>query len=231
LRHIRLLILDLDYLVFDCAQLKTMALRQSLISLADLIPQDMPLPGVEDAEAGFLEYGPRWIQNLEIGLNERNLADLERAYSLHESRLIDSGHGRIFPGIMESLTHYIKTEVALALGAEANRDYLISVMDRFQLDGVFQSALCTEEFGMGAADEMLLEIMRQAEVNPSETLMLGTRAHTFQAARAADIQTIGCGWGLRQTAGLGEADFQAHSLSALAAVVEQADGLARKNFG
>jgi phosphoglycolate phosphatase-like HAD superfamily hydrolase len=230
LRHIRLLIFDLDYTVFDCAQLKAMALRQGLIALADLIPQDMPLPGIEDAESGFLEHGPLWIRNLEIGLNEQNLADLERAYTLHESRLIDSGHGKLFPGVVETLTRYRKSEVTLALGADASRDYLISVMERYQLDGFFQAALCTQEFGMGAADEMLMEIMRLAEVNPSETLMLGTRTSTFQAARALDIQTVGCGWGLRRTAGLREADFQSNSLEELAAVLEQADSLARNNF-
>jgi len=230
LRHIRLLIFDLDYLVFDCARLKATALRQGLIALADLIPPDMSLPGVEAVESGFLEYGLRWIQTLEIGLNEQSLADLECAYRLQVRRLLDSGYGSVFPGLRESLTQYESAVVALALGAEADREYLISVMERHQLDGFFQVALCTEEFGIGAADEMLMEILRQAEVNPSEALVLGTRTPTFHAARALDIQSVGCGWGLRRTMGLREADYQAHSLAELAAVIEKADSRARRYF-
>ncbi len=231
LRHIRLLIFDLDYIVFDCAQLKTLALRQSMVSLADLIPQNMPLPDARDAEAGFLEHGSRWVQRLEIGLDEENLRDLERAHRLHEDRLIAAGQGRIFPGIEEFLTNCGKAGVIMAVGADSSRDYLIDVVDRFQLDRFFQVALCAEEFGMGDVDEMLMEILRQVEVNPSESLVLGTRAQTFHAARALDIQTIACGWGIQRHAGLDQADFQARSQEELAVAIEHADKVAHHNFG
>jgi phosphoglycolate phosphatase-like HAD superfamily hydrolase len=230
LRHIRLLILDLDYLVFDCAQLKAQALRQSMISLANMIPQNVPLPGTVEAETGFLEHGSRWIQHLEIGLDEQSLGDLERAYALHESRLIESDAGKIYPGIEEFLLNCLKADISIALGAEAGRDYLIAVLDRYQLDSTIQVALCAEEFGTGGSGEMILDIMRQTEVNPSETLVLGTRLHTFQAAHALDILTIGCAWGIHQHAGLAEADFQARTVADLFAAITNADSLAFQRF-
>jgi phosphoglycolate phosphatase-like HAD superfamily hydrolase len=78
---------------------------------------------------------------------------------------------------------------------------------------------------MGSADEMLEDIMRQAEVNPSEALALGTRPDFFQAAHALDILTIGCGWGIRRQDALAEADLQALNLSQLQAAIEKADNL------
>ena len=53
LNHLKLLVWDLDYLVFDCSELKVTALRQSLIALADSIPHSVRLPDAIDAEGGL----------------------------------------------------------------------------------------------------------------------------------------------------------------------------------
>ena len=165
LQHIRLLILDLDYVVFDCALLKVQALRQSLVSLADSIPQDVRLPEAMDAEEGFRDYGFRWARHLEIGLDEESLENLQPAYSRNEGRLVEAGIGKVFPGVEEFIMNCRESNVTVALGADASRDYLLSVADRHQLDALFQIALCTEEFGVGSAGEMIEEIMRYAEVS------------------------------------------------------------------
>ena len=223
LRHIRLLILDLDYVVFDCAPLRVQALRQSMISLADSIPQNVRLPGPADVEEGYREHGRRWIHHLDIGLDEEKLVDLQQTYAIQENRLIEAGRGRLMPGIQEFIAHCRQRNLATALGADAERNYLTAVSDHHDLDELFQLALCTEEFGQGGADEMLEEIMRQAEVNPSETLALGTRPDYLQAAHALDIMTIGCGWGIHQHDALAEADLQSLSLAQLFPTVEKAD--------
>jgi len=227
LQHIRLLIFDLDYLVFDCTHLKVQALRQGLISLADAIPQDVRLPDAADAEEGFRDYGCRWTQHLEIGLGEESLEHLQQAYRLNEIRLVEAGAGGIFPGLEDLILTFRNREVAAALGAEASRDYLVSVADRHQLDRLFQISLCSEEFGAGSVDEMLEELMRYAEVNPSETLVLGTRPQFFQAAHDLDILTVGCGWGISRRQGLEEADLRSLTLTQLDSVIQKADDLAR----
>jgi phosphoglycolate phosphatase-like HAD superfamily hydrolase len=226
LQHIRLLIFDLDYLVFDCALLKVQALRQSLISLADAIPQSIRLPDMVDAEEGFRNHGFRWTRFLEIGLNEETLEYLQQAYRIHEDRLIESRMGQIYPGIEQFIANCRQQRTETALGAEASRDYLINVNDRHHLDNLFQISLCTEEFGVGDADEMFGEIMQQAEVNPSEALALGTRPQFFRAAHNHDLLTVGCGWGIQQQDSLAEADLISPSFSELATIVEKADYLA-----
>jgi phosphoglycolate phosphatase-like HAD superfamily hydrolase len=226
LQHIRLLIFDLDYLVFDCALLKVQALRQSLISLADSIPQSVRLPDAADVEEGFRNHSFRWTRFLEIGLNEETLEHLQQAYRIHEDRLIESRIGRIYPGLEEFLANCRMEKMGTALGAESSRDYLVAVNDRHQLDNLFQITLCTEEFGVGDADEMFGEIMHLAEVNPSEALAFGTRPHFFQAAHNQDLLTIGCGWGIRQQDGLAEADLIAPTLTELLPTIKKADYLA-----
>jgi phosphoglycolate phosphatase-like HAD superfamily hydrolase len=226
IQHIRLLVFDLDYVVFDCALLKVQALRQSLISLADSIPQDVRLPDAVDAEEGYRDHGFHWTRRLEIGLSEENLEHLQRAFDLNENRMVESGVGRIFPGILEFIADFRNAGISVALGADASRDYLVSVTDRHQLDTLFELSLCSEEFGTGSTDEMFSEIMHFAQVNASETLVLGTRPRFFQAAHNLDLLTIGCGWGIYQHRGLAEADLQSLTLAQLQSAIGKADQLA-----
>jgi len=227
-RHIRLLLFDLDYLIFDCSALKIRALRQSLISFAEAIPQDIRLPDAMDAEEGYRDYGFRWTQFLEIGLGEERLSELQHAYRIHEDRLLEAGVGEIYPGIYELLEKCRESGLALALGAEASRDYLLEVSDRHRLDRMFRIALCTEEFGVGSTDEMLEEIMHHHEVNPSETVVLGTRPAFFQSAHNLDLVTVGCGWGLHRHDRLIEADFKALTIASLQTALQEADRLAAR---
>ncbi|MBZ5498269.1 MAG: hypothetical protein LAP85_17855 [Acidobacteriia bacterium] len=226
LRQIRLLVFDLDYLIYDCAQLKVRALRESLISLADAIPHDVRLPDAVDTEEGFRDYGFRWTKFLQIGLDDEHLEELQSPYRIHEERLVTAGAGRICPGLPELSSFWRRSGASAALGAEARRDYLLAVSDRHDLDGFFEMAFCTEEFCIGRSEEMIKEIMRRAEVNPSETLALGTRPDFFRAAHNLDVLTIGCGWGLQRHEGLGEADLQALTLPQVFPAIEKADALA-----
>jgi phosphoglycolate phosphatase-like HAD superfamily hydrolase len=228
LQHIRLLILDLDYLVFDCALLKVQALRNGLIALADSIPQNVRLPDAVDAEEGFRDYGFRWTRHLEIGLDEESLLNLQQAFDLNQARLIEAGVGKVFPGIREFIVSCREAGIGVALGADTSRDYLLSVTEQHQLDGFFEIALCTEEFGIGSTDEIFDEIMHHAQVNSSETLVLGTRPHFFQAAHNLDLLAIGCGWGVHQHGGLAEADLQSLTLSQLYPALQKADDLASR---
>ncbi len=223
LRHIRLLVSDLDYIVFDCSLLKVRALRQSLISFAETIPHDVRLPDATDAEEGFRLHGFRWTRFLEIGMDEEQLGHLQHAYGIHEERLIQAGVGQIYAGVADLVAQFRRDGASVALGAEASRDYLMTVSDKHGLESLFDMSLCTEEFGSGSADEMLEEIMHYAEVNPSETLVLGTRPSFFDAAHNLDILTIGCGWGVRQHGGLEGSDLRAMTQADLYPAIRKAD--------
>jgi phosphoglycolate phosphatase-like HAD superfamily hydrolase len=220
------LVFDLDYLVFDCAMLKVRALRQSLISFADSIPQSVRLPDAIDAEEAFLQHGFRWTQFIEIGLDEERLSEVQHAYRIQEERLVQAGVGQIFPGVRDFIVSCREAGTAVALGAEASRDYLLAVSDRHRLDDLFDMALCTQDYGVGFADEMIEEIMRQSEVNPSETLVLATRPHFFEAAHNLDVLSIGCGWGIRRHDRLGEADIQSLTVAQIPPAILKADRLA-----
>jgi len=225
LQHIRLLVLDLDYLVFDCANLKANALKQCIAASDGEISLNAPLPDSVSVQEGFRDHGFRWTRHLEIGLNEEELRTLERTYGIHEIRMIHSGVGGIFSGIEEFIVKCRQANLAVALGADARRDYMLAIVDRHELDSLFQFALCTEEFGSGDTAEMLEEIMHQAEVNPSETLVLGTRPHLFGSANSVDAGTIGCGWGIDNHDSLADADMQSFTLDQLFPAIQKADAL------
>ncbi len=225
LRHIRLLILDLDYLIFDCTALKVRALRESLIPLADAIPHDVRLPDAMDVEEQFRDHGRHWTQELPLGLDDGGMTELQSDYRIHEERLVSAGAGRIYPGLTEILSQCRQNGVSAAIGAEASRDYLMAVSDRYGLDNLFEMVYCTEEFGKGDADEMMDDIMNRAEVNRSETLVLGTRPDYFESAHNLDILTIGCGWGLQRHEALNAAGLQALTVSQIGPAILKADAL------
>ncbi len=230
-RQIRLLVFDLDYLIFDCGLLKSHALRQSLIALADEIPQHVRLPDGVDIETAFRDRGRQWIRCLELGLGEDRLADLEQVYRTHETRLLEAGVGRIFAGMTETLAACQNAGISCALGAEAGREYLMAVSDRHELDRCFEIVLCTEEYGLGSAGEMLGDMLSQAEVNPSEALVLGTRPALFQASRSLDLLTVGCAWGLQQQDAVEEADFQVRAVAQILPIIRRADEIAAEYAG
>jgi phosphoglycolate phosphatase-like HAD superfamily hydrolase len=221
--HLKLLVFDLDYLLFDCSLLKANALRQSLVSFAEAIPHSVRLPDAADIEEAYRQEGFLWLKGLELGLDEQQMEDLAEAYRIHEGRLIDAGAGRIYPGLTELLAAWRRDDVRLAIGADATRDYLLSVCDRHALHGIFDVVLCTDEYGAGSAQEMLEDVMYRAEVNPSETLLLGTRQTMFEAAHTLDVVAVGCGWGTRQHDALAEADLNVREIGLLPAAVREAD--------
>lgn len=230
LNQIRLLVFDLDYLVFDCAEVKMRALREGLVSLDEDIPHSARLPDVVDVEEGFRVHGRRWVSQLDIGLDETALNQLQRNYRMHEERLVAEGVGRLFPGLVEFLSYCRAQGLLPAMGAESSRDYLMAVSDRYGLDDSFEMVYCTEEYGMGGADEMIDEIMSRAEFNPSETLALGTRPDFFRAVRSLGVLSIGCGWGLHQLESLAGADLQASVLTNLLPAIEKADEMAARSL-
>ncbi len=225
MRHIKLLISDLDHVVFDCAELKIKALRQTLISFADIIPQNVRLPDAVDVEEGYRDLGYRWIESLDLGSAELP-ASFSETYRMHEFGLVQAGAGLVFPALEPVLAACRREEVRLALGADAVRDYLLEVRDGHGLDETFDISLCVEEFGMGGVDEMLEEAVRLAEVNRSEAVVLATRPDYFRAARELDLATIGCGWGIHCHEFLAQADYQALTPSEIIPAVLRVDELA-----
>ncbi len=231
LSQIRLLVFDLDYLIYDCAAIKIRALRDALIEVADDLPHDVRIPDELDAEEGFLDRGYRWTESLDIGLGEDALDLFRSAYRKHEVRLASSGAGRLFAGVPDILSFCHANEITTAIGAEASRDYLMAVSDRHDLNNLFEMVYCTEEYGMGGPDEMIEEVMARTEVNPSETLALGTRREFFSAARNIDVLSIGCGWGLHKHESLEESDLQALALAQVYAAIQEADRMAAQRAG
>jgi phosphoglycolate phosphatase-like HAD superfamily hydrolase len=229
LRHIRLLIFDLDYLVYDSAALKVKALRQCLISFADAIPQNLRLPDAVDIEEAFRAFGYRWFESLDLGLGDLPPSLID-AYRIHEHRLIEAGAGQVYPALKPVLNACKRDEIRLALGADAARDYLLEVSDRHGLDDLFDVSLCAAEFGMGSVAEMLEEVVRLAEVNRSEAIVLGTRPEYFRVARELDLTAIGCGWGTQRQEFMAEAEYQCLAPAGIFPAVLRADELAARDY-
>ncbi len=188
--------------------MRLQALRQSLLSFADVIPHNVRIPDAADIEDGYRARGRAWTGELQVGLRADQLGELGRQLEINEQRLVAAGMGSPYPGMEALLSRLQREGLTLHLGADASREHLLSVSDKHRLDRHFEAMFCAGEFGTGQLWDMFEESMHRAGVHSSETVALGTRPEYFRAAHSLDVMTIGCGWGIRQQGGLAEAILQ-----------------------
>jgi len=197
LRHIRLIITDLDQALFDSHELRTRAFRQALATASDLVSDSPRVPDAVDLEDAYLIYGHSWPECVDVGLGEPVAAEVGRLCQDQMVRFVEAGRGRLQPGVLEYLLSCRESGTLLAIGAEAERAYLLAVCDRFCLSDVFECVLCTGEYGASGADEMFEDILARCEALAGETVYVGARPDTLDAARFLGIRSIVSGWGVQ----------------------------------
>jgi phosphoglycolate phosphatase-like HAD superfamily hydrolase len=208
LRRIRLIVSDLDQTVFDCADLRTRALLQALDGIPASAARDVRIPDEIEVESAYRDHGYRWVGGLESGAETGQSPALERACRVQQVRLLEGGHGGLFPGIAGFFDSCRRAGAAWAICADSHRDYLMTVCDRFELSECVEHLSCAEEYGSGGTDEMLEETLERCEALASETVYLGTRPDSLEAARYLGIAPVACCWGLR-----GGFDFGAETIT------------------
>ena len=223
LRRIRLIITDLDQTLFDSHELKLRAFRHALATLSDSIRHDVRLPDAIDLEEVYLGYGHSWPDHVDVGLDDSAALDVGRMCREHMVSFVESGSGRLQPGVLEYLLSCREEGAVLAIGAEAHREYLLAVSDRFGLSDAFECSLCTGEYGTGGADEMLEDALSRCEALAGETVYVGTRPDTLEAARFLGITALVGAWGLHGEGMQGREEPRAADVQALAALIAGID--------
>jgi phosphoglycolate phosphatase-like HAD superfamily hydrolase len=222
-RHVRLLVLDLEHVVFDAIPLKLGAVRRAILPVADDIPHSVCLPDGADLEEAYASRGWRWFEAVQLGLPKERLLALEPIVRA-EARFLASGEaGRIYPGVMETLGVCRQAGLLLALGADCDRDFMLAVSDRHGFDGVFNFMACAEDYGIGGFSELLEDVAERLEVHASECVYLGTRGVCIEEALALGVATLGCRWGLHCSAVIDCANGQAERPDQLPGLLQEID--------
>jgi len=128
-----------------------------------------------------------------LGIDDGRLArELADSYGEEKEKAIF-----VYPGAIETIRHFKRAGIPLALLTNGSSEYQRSKIDRFGLAPFFSHILIEGELGMGKPDEQVfrhaLELL--GVVQPSETWMVGDRLETdVRPAQKLGIYAIWVDW-------------------------------------
>ena len=128
-----------------------------------------------------------------LGIDDRRLArELADSYGEEKEKAIF-----VYPGAIETLSHFRKQGVPIALLTNGSSELQRKKIERFELAPFFSHILIEGELGMGKPDEQIfrhaLELL--GVVHPSETWMVGDRLEMdVRPAQKLGIYAIWVDW-------------------------------------
>ena len=108
----------------------------------------------------------------------------------------------LYPGVLDSLTTIRQRHPALPMAVLTNKPVMPSraICAHFGLDRFFFQNYGGNSFSTKKPDpEGLLTLIREANAQPHETIMIGDSHVDIETARAAGTRSLGCTYGLSPT--------------------------------
>jgi phosphoglycolate phosphatase len=208
-RRYDLIAFDWDGTLFDSTTLIVRCIQAACRDIGVAVPSDADAAyviglGLHDA-----------LQHAVPGLPPERYPELGQHYRTHywasQHELV------LFPGIVELLNGLKDRGHVLAVATGKNRRGLDQALAQAELAGVFDASRTADETAGKPHPRMLLELMREFDVAPERTLMIGDTTHDLQMARNAGTASIGVGYGAHEHAAFEPFGplFVAHSVAEL----------------
>mgnify|MGYP000079585318 CR=1 FL=1 len=107
---------------------------------------------------------------------------------------IRKSEGRLYEGTRDVLAELARSR-NLGLVTNAQTEYMKSVLRTHDLDRFFELALCNDDAPGGKKREIVAQQLDHHEVNGDGALLVGDRSSDREAARAHDLNFVGCQFG------------------------------------
>lgn len=137
-------------------------------------------------------------------------AEVKEASTHHEVAAMADGHGRLFGGVLETLTELRERGTKLACISNAQEPYFRACLRYLGIDPLLEHSECYEELPpprdaeRAAQESTKVRLLRRAlealGSDPARTLMVGDRAADVEAARTHGCVGVGMlhGFGSRE---------------------------------
>ena len=188
------LVFDLDSLLEDPRSLRVYSLAEALIQLAGEENFILDLP--DDTSLELLSASIE--ANLDVlarELDRQGLARLLELVQEHKIEAVQEGRLRLQAEIIEAMEELKELGYFLAILSPDDRDYLLAVIDYFELDRYIDISVCSSDVGRQRAELQLLEILEREELLRSEAVLISNRGAELEMARSLGITAVGCLWG------------------------------------
>lgn len=123
----------------------------------------------------------------------------------------------LFEGVLPMLSALKARQHWLAVATGKSRRGLDEALHAVELQGLFDGSRTADETAGKPSPLMLEELMREFDVSPERTLMIGDTTHDLQMARNAGCVGVGVSYGAHEPASFAPLAprFVAHSVSEL----------------
>jgi phosphoglycolate phosphatase len=136
-----------------------------------------------------------WTAELLPNASEDDRAQLARDYRACYDR---EGwqNNSVFPGVREMLNQLHAEGFPLHVCTSKQQHFAIRILDMFELSSLFTSIYGDKaEFASHSKVNLLASLLRQHQLDPAGTWMIGDRIFDIQAAHANRIPCLAAGWG------------------------------------
>jgi phosphoglycolate phosphatase len=142
--------------------------------------------------------GPPLRQTFSKLLNTEDTNLIEKAVILYRERFVVTGiyENAVYPGIPELLSSLHKGGVRVYLATSKPRIYAAEIIRHFQLAPWLRGVYGSEMDGrFGNKEELLRLVLKELNVNPAESVMIGDRKEDILAGKINGIKTIAVAYG------------------------------------
>ena len=208
-RRFDLITFDWDGTLFDSTMLIAQCIQQACADLGVAVPSDADASyviglGLHDA---LKHAAPALAPDRYPELGQR----YRHHYFARQDQLV------LFPGTWAMLQALKARNHLLAVATGKARRGLDDALAHSQLHGMFDATRTADETAGKPNPLMLQQLMRQLDVAPERTLMIGDTTHDLMLARNAGTARVAVVFGAHQTDAFGEYEplFVAHSTDEL----------------
>ena len=214
-RRFDLIVFDWDGTLFDSTALIARCIQAACADVGTAVPSDRDASyviglGLADA----LQYAAPQLPRE----RHRELAERYRHHYLASNSSVV-----LFDGTLEMLQALKAGNHLLGVATGKTRRGLDDALGTAQMKGLFDGTRTADETAGKPDPQMLFELMREFDIAPQRTLMIGDTTHDLQMAANAGAASIGVSYGAHEHEAFGGFDtcHVAHSTADLRAWLER----------
>ena len=186
-RQFDLIAFDWDGTLFDSTAIITRCIQQAVRDVGGAVPSDKDAAYV--IGMGLLEALAHAAPDVPVDKYPQLGARYRHHYQAHQSDI------SLFEGVLSLLADLKTRQHWLTVATGKSRRGLDDALQAVQLKGLFDSSRTVDETAGKPDPRMLQELMREFDVAPKRTLMIGDTTHDLQMALNAGCASVAVSYG------------------------------------
>jgi phosphoglycolate phosphatase-like HAD superfamily hydrolase len=193
MRGVQLLMFDLDCLLADPRPLRIHALASALLQLTAEGDRRLDIPDNTSLELLSSRIEAH-MDLLAPNLDKQGMIRLLELVQDYKTKAVQEGRVELQADILEAMEELREMGYLLAIQSPDDRNYMLAVIDYFELDRYIDISVCESDVGREYGELRFLEIIEKEELLTSEVAFISHRGSELEVAHRMGMTTIGVLW-------------------------------------